>query len=298
MKKHISIIGANSYIGRNLAVHLLTRNDYEISLFDRDTAHFDNLNDYQPLNLLDPDSLSNVDFSSDVFFFFTGLTGTEQGFDDANLYVDVNEKMLLCFLDAYRKRKSKGKIVFLSTRLIYKGAEVPLCEGAEKEFKTIYAINKFSCEQYLKMYGEMFHVEYCILRLCVPYGSTIDGARSYGTVGFFEQCARQGKPIPLYGDGSLRRTFTHMSDLCDILRLAAFHEACVQEIYNIGGQNLSLLQAAQAIGAPFGVGVEFVPWPAVALLLETGHTVFDSSKLDAILHHRYRTDFLGCADTI
>ena len=290
MKKHISIVGANSFIGRNLAAHLLT-SGCTLSLYDRDAAHFDNLDGYQPLNLLDPDSLSPVDFSSDVFFFFTGLTGTKQGFDDPNLYVDVNEKMLLCFLDAYRKRESKGKIVFLSSRLVYKGAEEPLREEAEKEFKTIYAINKFACEQYLKMYGEMFHVPYCILRLCVPYGSAISGARSYGTVGFFEQCARQGKNIPLYGDGSLRRTFTHMTDLCEILRAAAFHEACAQNVYNIGGQNLSLLQAAQAIGTRFGVGVDHVPWPAEALRLETGHTVFDSGKLDAVLRHRYRTDF-------
>ena len=42
-----------------------------------------------------------------------------------------------------------------------KGQEKLLKETDEKEFKTIYAINKFACEQYLEMYERVFALKYC-----------------------------------------------------------------------------------------------------------------------------------------
>ena len=33
----------------------------------------------------------------------------------------------------------------------------------------------------------------------------------------------------------------------------------------------------------YGVGVDYVPWPDVALKIESGDTVFDSSKLDSLI---------------
>ena len=84
-----------------------------------------------------------------------------------------------------RKAKSTAKIVFPSTRLVYKGKDEPLLENDTKEFKTIYSINKYACEQYLKMYSDVFDIRYCIFRICVPYGSLLDGVSSYGTAEFF-----------------------------------------------------------------------------------------------------------------
>jgi len=288
MNKTAAILGANSYIGRNLTA-LLQKQKRPFQLYDRDAVHKDGCIPYRQIDLLDADSLAQIDFTADTFYFFTGLTGTTQGFEDYALYLDVNEKMLLAFLTAYRAHNAHGKIVFLSSRLVYKGSEFPLREEDEKQFKTIYAVNKFACEQYLALYGELFGVSYCILRLCVPYGTSIPGAASYGTLGFFERQAAAGKAIPLYGDGSLRRTFTHMDDLCEILCRAAECPACSQEVFNIGGQALSLRQAAETVAARYGVGIALVDWPPEALKLETGHTVFNSDKLDSLLHYSYKS---------
>ena len=37
---------------------------------------------------------------------------------------------------------------------------------------------------------------------------------------------------------------------------------------------------AELIAKKYGVGVDYVPWPEVALKIESGDTVFDSTKLD------------------
>ena len=56
--------------------------------------------------------------------------------------------------------------------------------------------------------------------------------------------AVKGKNISLYGNGSVRRTFTHIEDVCDNLISGAFSDKCVNDVYNIGGEDMSLWEVA------------------------------------------------------
>lgn len=290
--KSVSIVGANSYIARNL-IHMIGRDykDIELFLYDREATHRDGLHNYASVNILEEDSVSSVNFDVDAVFIFTGKTGTYAGFEDSRTFVEVNELGLLNVLNAMRKAGSGAKAVFPSTRLVYKGKEGPLKEEDEKEFKTLYAINKYSCEQYLKMYADVFGLRYCVFRICVPYGSMLEGAGSYGTAEFFLGKARKGENISLYGKGEVRRTLTYIGDLCRILLEGALAEQCVNDVYNVGGEDYSLREMARRIADCYHVGVEFVPWPKEALRIESGSTVFDSSRLDRILGNGYQMSF-------
>ena len=55
---------------------------------------------------------------------------------------------------------------------------------------------------------------------------------------------------------------------------------CANDVFNVGGENYSLKEMALLIAKKYGVGVDYVPWPQIALRTESGDTVFDSSKLD------------------
>lgn len=178
------------------------------------------------INILDDKSVSEIDFACDVIFMFIGKTGSANGFDDYDTFIDVNERALLNLLNAYRNAGSTAKIVFPSTRLVYKGKSGPRKEDDEKEFKTIYAINKYACESYLAQYHNVFDVNYCIFRICVPYGTLIEGASSYGTAEFMISKASKGENISLYGDGSVRRTLTYMEDLCKVMIEGARSNSC------------------------------------------------------------------------
>lgn len=282
--KTITIIGANSYIARNL-IHIINNENMDIALFlyDREDNHRDGLLNYAPVNILDEESLSKVNINVDSIILFTGKTGTYAGFDDSRTFLEVNEMGLLNILNAMRKQKSTAKLVFPSTRLVYKGSEEALTEEDEKEFKTLYAMNKFACEQYLRMYSEVFNINYCIFRICVPYGSLLEGTGSYGTAEFFIGKAKQGENISLYGRGEVRRTITYIGDICHTIIMGALTDKCMNNVYNIGGEDYSLNDMAAEIAAKYGVGVEYIPWPETALRIESGSTVFDSTKLDNIL---------------
>ena len=273
----ITIIGANSYIARNLIFYLKDK-DVNISMYGHSAKHIDGGNSYECVDILDKNNLSKIDFDCDYIYFFSARTGTSIGFESYNEFVHVNELGLLNILDEYVKQKSKAKIIFPSTRLVYKGKNCPLKENDEKEFKTIYAINKYSCEQYLSMYALMFGIRYCVVRICVPYGTMIENARSYGTIDFFLTKARSKENITLYGTGEQRRSIIDIRDLCRILFDVAKSD-CNNDIYNIGGENYSLKEMAMLIAEKYEVLVDYIPFPEKALILESGSTVFDDSKL-------------------
>ena len=282
--KSVTIIGANSYIARNL-IQSIKNNalDIDLYLYDRESGHKDGWGGYAPVNIMDEESVLQVRFDVDAVILFAGKTGTYAGFDEPDTFIEVNELGLLNVLNAMRKEKSKAKLVFPSTRLVYRGSDEALREDAAKEFKTVYAVNKFACEQYLKMYSDVFGLKYCVFRICVPYGSLLEGVSSYGTAEFFIGKAQAGENISLYGNGEVRRTLTYIDDLCRTILAGALSDKCTNDVYNVGGESYSLRDMAYEVAHRYGVNVEYTPWPDKALKIESGSTVFDSSKLDDIL---------------
>ena len=279
----VAIIGANSYIARN--VYFVLNRDYpdvEVNLYDYTDSQVDGYNNYTVIQILDKESVKNIDLKCDVIFMFVGKTGSANGFELPEQFININEMALLNVLNEYRRQGSHAKIVFPSTRLVYKGKNGLQKEDDEKEFKTLYAINKFACEQYLKQYNNVFGVKYCIFRICIPYGTLVPNASSYGTAEFMISKAVKQENICIYGDGSVRRTLTYIEDLCNSLIIGAFSDKCVNDIFNIGGEDYSLKEMAELIATKYSVGIDYVDWPEIALKIESGDTVFDSDKFDSL----------------
>lgn len=233
---------------------------------------------YKKIDITSPESVASIDLSVDYIFMFAGLTGTYAGFDKYQTYNAINEIGLLNLLDAIRNSEYRPKIIFPSTRLVYKGIDRPLKESDEKETKTIYAVNKIACEGLLQAYKASFDIPYVVFRICIPYGNLLSADYSFGTVGFFIKMAMAGKNITLYGGGNIKRTFTHMEDLCYQVVEGAFNSNSDGEIYNVGGETYSLRQVADIIAAKFGTNVVEVPWPERDLRIESNHTFLMTPK--------------------
>ena len=291
-KKTVTIIGANSYIARNLIHVLKQRDDITIAgLYDRDPKHADGEEKYEQVDLFSEESINKINFCVDLIFHFVGKTGSYNGFSDHNAFINVNEVSLLNILDAYRKQNSKAELIFPSTRLVYKGRAGLLKEDDDKEFKTIYSINKYACETYLQQYHRMFGVDYCIFRICVPYGSLVENAVSYGTAEMMLSKAQEGKNIVLYGNGEVRRTITYIGDLCNCLIAGSLSDRCRNDVFNIGGENYSLKEMGTLIAKNYGVDVDYIDWPTDAKKIESGDTVFDDKKLSDIINYKMQMTF-------
>lgn len=298
-KKKVAILGANGYIARNL--RCILEQDYpecDIYLYGIESQSVDECKNYKSVDLTKKDSIKDIDLSCDIVFMFVGRTGSANGFDEYDSFIDINEKSLLNLLTEYRYQKSKARIIFPSTRLVYKGKPGLQKEDDEKEFRTIYAINKYACEKYLEQFHQVFNVQYTILRICIPYGTLISEASSYGTAEFMLSKAKKGENISLYGDGLVRRTLIYMGDLCKTIVEAALSENCANDVFNIGGEDYSLKDMAELIAKKYAVGIDYVPWPDVAKKIESGDTVFDSEKLDLRINLQHSVCFADWCDTL
>ena len=288
MKKAI-IFGANGYLGRHI-VQTLNNINIETLSIGNSSKSIDNHNNYSQIDISNEKEIATIDFNVDYIFVFAGLTGTNVGFDKYERFIQVNENGLLNVLNHHKSSKSKARIIFPSTRLVYKGIKnTPLKENSEKEAKTIYAQNKLSCEAFLKMYQNNFNIDYTIFRICVPYGNVIDNNYSYGTIGMFLNKAAKNENITLYGDGDIKRTFTHVSDISQLIIKSLDKEISKNKIYNIGSNdNMSLLEVANLVASKNDIQVNFMEWPEAALKIESGDTIFDDTRVQEEINYDYK----------
>lgn len=282
MKKAM-VFGCNGYLGRNMCWYL-QQQGWTVTGADIQPSGFQNGFEYYSIDVADASSVAQIDLATfELIFFFSGLTGTWNGFEQADTYLRINELGLLHFIRQYQQQQAKGRIVFPSTRLVYKGiANTPLKETDELLPLTPYAVNKIACEHYLAAFKKACGIHYTIFRLCIPYGNLTDATSSYGTIGFFESMAAKGQPISLYGDGQLKRTFSHMLDIVTAMLQVATMDETDGEIYNLGGETYSLLEVAELVAKKYGSTVAFAEWPAQAAIIESGDTIFDSTKIEAL----------------
>ena len=266
----IALFGANGYLGRQLD-HYFTGEGMEVERFDIPECDVSDSNFWTGF---DPARYTAI-------LFFAGITGTEAGFADAIRYTRVNDLGLLHLLIKLSPLgRMAPKVIFPSSRLVYRGSDAPLSEEAPKEAKTVYAANKIACELYLEAYRNRFGIPYAVVRICVPYGNLISSDYSYGTIGFFMRQIAQGKPIALFGGGKQGRTFTHVADICTAVKLLM--DCSENGIFNVGGENMSLYEAALKVVGGDTMKVQAAEWPLAALLVESGSTMFDSTKLEKL----------------
>jgi UDP-glucose 4-epimerase len=294
MKPRIAVIGANGYLAKHVAKELFHLHYDDTILVDlHPPAHFESARhlqwDVREKNASVIDALKDCRY----IFFFAGLTGTVQSIDRYSDFVETNEIGLLNLLEALRRSGLTSKVIFPSTRLVYRGKKDTLLkEGDVKECKTIYAMNKLACETYLRINHECFGTQYTVFRICVPYGNEFGQSLSYGSIRHFFLQAREKKNVVVYGDGSQKRTFTHVSDIARIVISGGLDERTDNEIFNIGGPDqLAIVDVATKIAAKYGVEVVFRDWTPLDSKTESGDTMFDSSKLNAIIPPDYEHSF-------
>ena len=282
------VIGATGYLGSNLC-KILHDNDHFVTGTGRNTEApiYLQAHNYIQLDLESQSDLEQLDLEYDYIFLFAAKTGTLNSFENAKEFISINEIALTNLLNKISQLSVSPKIIFPSSRLVYKGKDSALVETDQLYSKTIYARNKISCESYLSMYSKLYGINYTIFRICIPYGNLVSDNISYGTIGYFMNCVANNVDISLFGDGSQKRSFTHIEDLCYmILESLNYNEETNNEIFNIDGEDFSLKDAAGLFSSHYGVDVKHTDWPDSYKIIESGHTYFNGNKLNSIINYK------------
>jgi UDP-glucuronate 4-epimerase len=148
------------------------------------------------------------------------------------VYEESNVRGTLAMLEAARACPVERFLLISSSTVYGAGAAVPFQEDAPLGMPlSPYAATKRAAELLGQTYHHLHQVPVVCLRPFSVYGPRI---RPDLAMRVFAESIVSGRPVPLFGDGSVRRDFTHVSDICDGLLAALQAEHVVGEAINLG----------------------------------------------------------------
>lgn len=284
----ITVVGSESFLAQNFIKYLNQRDNLQqcngskstFSLFCYDYVDKSDTENYQKIDFSSAESIRLINYDVDYFLIFIGKTGTVNGFHEYESFIQVNEIYLLNILSCYAKQDKRPLIIYPSSRLLFAAADTKVSESSKWDLRSVYAVTKASAENYLKIYERTYGIRYVILRMCTPYGSLIESAGNYGTFEIFYNQAKYKRKISIFGDGTQKKTYTRMEDICEAFLKLIEAENIKHHSYNLGGQALSMNDMAKCIATELGAGIEHVPWPEEYEMVDGGSVIFDSSRFD------------------
>ena len=275
------VLGGAGFIGSHLAEALLQAG-HRVRIFDR--PHLDRLpaflqrGEFEVFtgDFLNPRTLSPALEGSEIVFHLVSTTLPKTSNDNPMYDVESNVMGTLRLLELCRQQGVR-KVVFASSGGTVYGVprSVPIDESHPTDPICSYGIHKLAIEKYLQLNHRIHGLDYCVVRPANLYGPRQRLDIAQGAVAVFLDRALRGKPIQVWGDGSVVRDYLYVGDAAEALLKAAAFEG-EPRIFNIGsGAGTSLRQLIQEIEALLGraVPVEY----AAARSLDVPANVLDAS---------------------
>jgi UDP-glucuronate 4-epimerase len=148
------------------------------------------------------------------------------------VYEETNVRGTLVLLEAARLHPVERFLLVSSSTVYGAGAVAPFQEDAPLGVPlSPYGATKRAAELLGLTYHQLHGVPVVCLRPFSVYGPRI---RPDLAMWIFSQAIVEGRGLPLFGDGSIRRDFTHVSDICDGLLSALVAPAVAGEAINLG----------------------------------------------------------------
>jgi UDP-glucuronate 4-epimerase len=258
----VLVTGGAGFIGSHVAEALLARGDRVVVL--------DNFNDfYDPAlkrsnaaalkgamvvagDLRDRDLVTKLfaEHRFDAVIHLAAMAGVRPSLADPLYYEDVNVRGTLILLEELRARP-KTRFVFASSSSVY-GAndKVPFTEKDDIPHPmSPYAATKRSGELHSWTYHHLYGIPTTCLRFFTVYGPR---QRPEMAIAKFVRACLDRKPIPFFGDGTMRRDYTYIDDIVDGV-VKALDRCAGYEIYNLGeSATTSLTELVELVGEACG----------------------------------------------
>jgi len=176
--------------------------------------------------------------------------GVRPSLEQPLLYETVNVHGTLTMLEAARIAGVR-KFIFASSSSIYGVAnQVPFREddGAVMPISP-YAASKISGEKFCYTYAHLYGISTICLRFFTVYGPR---QRPDLAIRKFTEMIDDGRPIPVFGDGSTGRDYTFVDDTVNGI-IAALNHTCTFDVFNLGNSHpITLNQMIRAIEQALG----------------------------------------------
>ncbi|MFC4767065.1 NAD-dependent epimerase/dehydratase family protein [Effusibacillus consociatus] len=143
----------------------------------------------------------------------------------------VNLEGLLWILEACRRHQVR-KIVFASSAAVYGPPKsLPITEEHPLIPVSPYGLTKKSAEEYLRIYYQLYGIEFTVLRFANVYGPRQSVRGECGVIAIFADALCRGRIPTIHGDGSATRDYVFVEDVARATVLALHKGHC--DIFNV-----------------------------------------------------------------
>ncbi len=279
MKKAV-VTGGAGFIGSNLS-HALVAAGWETHIIDIDPSfRKDTLPKEATLHVLDvrsTDAIQKIMEGADVVFHAAAVPRVPYSLEHPVETTDQNVTGTVSALTAAARAKVRRFIYSASGSAYGEQKTLPLVETMAANPVNPYGLQKYVGELFTKLWSETYGIETVSLRYFNVYGPGMDPNGAYAlAAGKFALARKNNEPITIFGDGTVTRDFTHVSDVVNANMLAIDSPNVGKgEVINIGaGRNVSI----KALADMFGGEVVYGP-PRI----EAHDSLADNSKAKKLL---------------
>jgi len=209
----IAIFGASGFIGRNV-VEALKEAKMDIVASDIKGMDIEIEGvDFVKVDILDYGEVSKVVKGSEVVIHLAA-SPLSVSLEKLGMNARINVEGTLNIMDAAREH-SVDKIIFSSaSSLVGEVKYNPVDEEHPCKPKTPYAVAKYACEHYLRVYQELYGLNYLIFRFFNIY-SPWQYPESGGLIPMvYKKLTTEGS-FNVFGDGSQTRDFVYVGDVAE-----------------------------------------------------------------------------------
>jgi UDP-glucose 4-epimerase len=290
--RRVLITGGLGFIGSTLAARLVEAGaevllvDSMIPEYGGNVANIAGIEDRVTVNIADVRDVHSLPYlvsDREVIFSLAGQTSHLDSMVDPYTDLEINCRAQLSLLEACRLANPDARVVFASTRQIYGRPEyLPVDERHPIHPVDVNGINKTAGEWYHLLYGQVYGIPVCVLRLTNTYGPRMrvkDARQTF--LGYWLRQIVDGEEIAVFGDGLQKRDFNYVDDAVDAFLLAATRDEALGKVYNLGDSEVvSLLDLAKKLVELNGGGsYRVVPFPEDRKAIDIGDYYSDFARI-------------------
>lgn len=264
---NISLVtGCAGFIGSHMVDYLLNKNHIVYGIDNLTSGKKinikHNLNNkkfiFFNIDLKNFETVSKKIKKIDYVFHFAGNGELIPSIEKPYQYFKNNTLNSVLLIETIRKKKYKlKKFVYAASSTCYGLSQIKTSENTKINIQHPYAFSKYIGEQAIMHWGKIYKIPTISIRIFNAYGPRSRTTNVYGAViGVFIKQLIAKAPLTIVGDGSQKRDFLFISDLC-----GAFYKAAISktknEIFNLGsGKPQSVMMLAKMIFNKY----VFLPW--------------------------------------
>jgi len=234
----ILIMGSEGFVGQNL-VNGLSKN-YDVFRSDQIDSNEKN---YFKCDITNFNSVEKIVKDVDAVIHLTAHS-LVSSLDGSITNAQVNILGLLNLLEACRKN-SIPKVIFTSaSSLIGEPSSFQVNEKHDPKPKTAYGITKLTSEHYLRLYNELYNLDYTVFRFFNIYGPF----QKNGLIPSIYKKIQNNEPITIFGKGDQIRDYVYIEDIIAFFEKSAISNIGNSTVLNMGtGIGTSILDIVKTM---------------------------------------------------